>query len=653
MACLHVIPFFCMKKQSIIEAVAAVMLVIATLAYYRGYVGIRHDATLYVAQMLHVIDPSIFSNDLFFKYGSQANFTLFPHLAAFANRFFPDVGALWRFGGALSLLLYAAACAYTLSAWLQDSRAICLFAICLAIFWPGYYGHHQVITYAEPYFTARGLAEPLVICALGALIRRKFWLVGILGLLAAALHPLQAVPLAGILVIFATPERLRKFYLIGLVAGSFLLIGVQGAGLPWPGLVTYDEDWWDAVENSNGFVLLQQWGAADWIRLGLDFWLVRLARDHASARVQKVLDAVLWTAVLGFVVALLYADGLRIVLATGTQFWRAQWILHWCAVASFVAMMGAWARFDTSSFRTPPTRLIFLVAAFLLSVPIRPVETAYAALLCALLYTAWPSIQFRIGTPYEAVLRTAVVAAVVIIVVRHAFYIGTDESIALAGDDGSIAIAKVFQPVVAVGLFAAALVAWGRLTHFWRLPVMAAGTVLAIFLVLRWDGRAPETRLVESMPANPDMFGWKIEPDATVYWSNENLAPWLLLRRAVYLSGSQQGGLLFNRETALESYRRRDAIAPLELQAQLCLIFESIQKGAQIRSNCLPDAALVGDMCTMAGSTLQYVIFPGSLHESGNVHPVGSYVFRSVRGIEKTHYLYRCADLVKPDTYGH
>ena len=46
------------------------------------YCGIVHDSQLYSGLVLNRIDPSFWSEDLFFRYGSQDNFSLFSPLMA-------------------------------------------------------------------------------------------------------------------------------------------------------------------------------------------------------------------------------------------------------------------------------------------------------------------------------------------------------------------------------------------------------------------------------------------------------------------------------------------------------------------------------------------------------------------------------------------
>src|SRR5438270_7254260 len=57
-------------------------LLLAVNAGARPYAGITHDARLYSIQVLNQLDPSAYSDDLFFRYGSQDQFSIFSRCAA-------------------------------------------------------------------------------------------------------------------------------------------------------------------------------------------------------------------------------------------------------------------------------------------------------------------------------------------------------------------------------------------------------------------------------------------------------------------------------------------------------------------------------------------------------------------------------------------
>src|SRR5580704_13550837 len=55
---------------------------LACNALARPYAGITHDARLYSAQVLNQLDPGTYGDDLFFRYGSQDQFSIFSQFAA-------------------------------------------------------------------------------------------------------------------------------------------------------------------------------------------------------------------------------------------------------------------------------------------------------------------------------------------------------------------------------------------------------------------------------------------------------------------------------------------------------------------------------------------------------------------------------------------
>src|SRR4051812_26774615 len=61
-------------------ALFGLLLLLNTL--FRPYLGIHHDAMLYSGQVLSRLDPATYSDDLFFRYGSQDRFSIFSPLMA-------------------------------------------------------------------------------------------------------------------------------------------------------------------------------------------------------------------------------------------------------------------------------------------------------------------------------------------------------------------------------------------------------------------------------------------------------------------------------------------------------------------------------------------------------------------------------------------
>src|SRR5258707_971776 len=58
------------------------LVLLALNALARPYAGITYDARLYSVQVLNQIDPTSYGDDLFFRYGSQDQFSIFSRFAA-------------------------------------------------------------------------------------------------------------------------------------------------------------------------------------------------------------------------------------------------------------------------------------------------------------------------------------------------------------------------------------------------------------------------------------------------------------------------------------------------------------------------------------------------------------------------------------------
>jgi len=61
---------------------ACAALVVGVTLLFHPYWGIWHDSVLYLGQALALLYPESFRQDLFFAFGSQADYTLFPRAIA-------------------------------------------------------------------------------------------------------------------------------------------------------------------------------------------------------------------------------------------------------------------------------------------------------------------------------------------------------------------------------------------------------------------------------------------------------------------------------------------------------------------------------------------------------------------------------------------
>ena len=139
-----------------LASVGLLLTVLALWIVRHGYLGIWHDARLYTLQALAHLKPDLLGNDIFLRFGSQDNYTLFSPLYA-------AVISLLGVEPAAALLTFVFHVAFFFAAWLLARRILptnlALLAIGLLVALPSYYGGDRVFSYCEDFLTPRLPAE--------------------------------------------------------------------------------------------------------------------------------------------------------------------------------------------------------------------------------------------------------------------------------------------------------------------------------------------------------------------------------------------------------------------------------------------------------------------------------------------------------------
>ena len=165
--------------------------VLAMWLLTRPYRGVRHDAILYLGQALGRLMPDRFGSDLFLHTGAQDKYSLFSPLLA------PLLGHL-GVGSVEMALLVACHAAFMLACWKITegwfARPLRWAAMMFIAVLPHTYGGLGEFSYAEPFLTARSVAEPLALFALWQLLRGRLVVAIGLAVLAMAFHPLVTIP---------------------------------------------------------------------------------------------------------------------------------------------------------------------------------------------------------------------------------------------------------------------------------------------------------------------------------------------------------------------------------------------------------------------------------------------------------------------------
>ncbi len=615
---------------------------LALIIYLKPYTGIRHDATLYLAQALRVISPGIFDRDLFFIAGSQADFTVFPRfLAALLGHFSAgDVFLAVTF--ALRLGFYAASWYLIRVLFPQQLRWAALLSL---IVMPTGYGSYSIFAYAEPFLTARPIAEALSLVALGLLVRRHtVWAMVCLGA-AGGLHPLQA--LAAMMVAWCwlvMHDRRWLWALLAVVPAA--LLGAMKVG-PFAGLFSrIDPDWMVLILQLSDHIFLSHWEVRDWCIVVADFYLLyRLYRCVPSdSALSTMCKAVMAAMAVGLVLSAVFSDALQLMLPAGMQLWRVLWLVHWFAMAG--APWVLWHQWQ----RQPKdwVAIFLLVSIVVTGASVSRTTLPWAVLGLIPLGIAWPHVVAKISKATKRLILSGLIAILAVSMFRYQF--SSWLVFKLLGSD----LERVRQDVVMLGfpLVVGSLVA--LITWLYVSSGKRWGAVLGLLSVLAlvgsvfvWDSRSPWSRLVEAS-AGTEVFGTHVPAEATVYWYSAEpspLGPWLVLGRANYFSIYQMAGQMFNRGTSFAGIQRQLQISPVNVQGEICDTVNTI--------NGVSDACWIGDaglryMCTPYEDVAPPDYFVLPFRQPRNVRGVWEARHPGTGRLLGSYYLYKCSDWEDP-----
>jgi hypothetical protein len=480
---------------------ALVVLWLAT----RHYFGVIQDARFYTLEALRGLHPHAFADDMYFTHGSQGSYSLFSHLyRPFLSWF--GVGA-----AGMAFTLAGQLCwiygLYRLARGWVGKRFLWL-SLATAIVMPNAYAFFG---YGEDFATPRLFAEALTLLGLAFLHNRPPLSFVLLGL-AAALHPLMALP--GLAVAFVYFALARPLLWIALPAGAATawLLGAAGVA-PFADLLkTIDPAWFSIIQLRAAQCLLTTWTRESYFQiLGVFVW-AGLAWFVASGRERRFLAAVIAVGAAGLAVALVGGDILRNVLIVELQPWRSLWLLQ---LVSRIFIPVTFAR-------------LFAKSALVAERKADPFALAAALTMAVILVSATTRL---IRLPYAA-------------------------------EFSSYSLLMV-TPALAVILVQMIL---AEEKHHW---IHVASLCTAIALVPAtawdWDQRTPWTKFLESSAPPPRELAALIPAKGSLYWEGGPEMPWLKLQRSSYFSCDQGTGVVFHRETAMTYKHRLDSFWPLRL----------------------------------------------------------------------------------------
>ncbi len=513
------------------------------------YFGIQHDGLLYAAQALARNDPLAFRHDLFFVFGSQDDYSLFSHAYAWLS-------GLLSLSRAALVLLVAAHVAWVLAAyalarhWLKGMTLWIGLALVFAL--PGHYGSqldtaHDILRYAEGFLTARSWAEPLVLAGVAATLAGHHRLAFAAVAAAFLCHPIMALP--GVFFLACVHLQPGPKHLAVLA----VLAAIVAFALP-----EMDAAWLAEVRRRARYLLLDSWSWGELAEPLAWIGILLAAATSAAAPVQRACRAVALAGATGYYLALL-GTASHAALLIQAQPWRCLWLLKIAGLLALTGMFaGRWGRSAADRWLLAGLAAAAITAGTL-SGPV-------ALTLAGVAHFGWKNgappelprwLPVAGGLALAAVLLESVLAILqqLAYLAQRLFEWVNPTSAMPKGD-----LAAFLQGPLAL-LLPLGLVLILRVRS--RCP-KAATMVAAMCLAAAATGwyranDAQQTALFSTTVPRP--FGEQIARTETVYWQNNSLNTWFLLRQGNYASKLQGASALFSRATAMESIRRLDKLA--------------------------------------------------------------------------------------------
>ncbi|MBI3823010.1 MAG: hypothetical protein HY289_10085 [Planctomycetes bacterium] len=541
------------------------LLLLALNAIARPCSSTAHDARLYSLQALNQAEHGAYADDVFLRYGSQDQFTMFSHLvgpivAAIGLR--PTFFVLYLVFN--TLFIFAL---FRLIRTLVDDALIATVALIFLVTAPLSYGGGDIFTVHEQFFTPRINGMTFTLLALERILRGGFATALGLLLVGALMHPLMAfggmLIWAGCVASTYLPRGVFVALLCAALVGVVTILGIPALGARVFG--TMDDDWHEMIRVAVGYNYPDTWNLKDWLNLGVSFALpiagcLSLYRDDAPR--QRFFWMVTLAGAAGFV-ATIAASVLPYALLFQGQPYRVLWILKVLQAPVGFLLIARWSQ---SSSVAAKIAALALLAFFCM--------THYLVIELMMFAIAAPISLFVSRMRQEAcwygAARGLALGAIGWMGYRWVFFAIQREHIARYFDLNEWVLFDLVSPILLLVVLCIAIHRWPNS----RAQRWASATVaLSVPVILFAAEIAPSYRHAHSrLGAETAFVADQVRADGkrpSVYCSfGRSDLLWIDARTTSYFSIIQTAGVMFNRRTAEELQRRAEVVAKFEMARQ-------------------------------------------------------------------------------------
>ena len=568
----HLIPFVRISVNPV--SLFCGLLLINAIA--QPYSGLIHDARLYAVQVLNRVDPGLYADDLFLKYGSQDKFSLFSQtVAPFAGEF----GLLPAFLGfyiiSIGILLLGAQRFMTT---LTRHHVVAAAALVYLAVNPIAFGGVKVFHVNETFLTPRLAAIGLVLLGLERLARDRR--IQSLAILVAAMffHPIMAF--TGCLIwLYCVLSRLLNHRRFIILVASSLLAALVVLWVKPIGLLVFGEMdgiWRQHVaDRTYGWARPHEWLLRDWLAIGFAFAITYFGRRRLELpdSTTHLLDAIMFVSGVGVVVGFL-TPFLPYPLLIQGQPYRAVWIIQLTQLPIGAALIyQAWS---TNDQRMRSICILFCGLFAMNALTIHQLVSLFALLTTICVIAKSHEQDKRFSYPAKIVFGLAMIASIISLLSPFVHFWPQLEGLA-----PSVDILRFIGPVLGpiyMFILSFGLLSWlqrrtGEGRRFQAIALISCLAVQCLFfsapkiLSLGGGPAAHEHRLMKMQSFVHSRFDSE-HAIPTIYWPQAPLEDiTVALRSKCFFSTSQTAGSMFNRETAVEGHRRANLVNKFEHEA--------------------------------------------------------------------------------------
>jgi hypothetical protein len=537
-----------LKQSSVIVSILASLWLLN-----HPYTGIWHDSILYTFMALNKLHPDVFAGDLFLKFGSQDNYTIFSSIYAAFIKFFGVYKSALMLTVCGQLLWVIAA--VTLFRTFLKGKDLWI-ALAILFFVPGYYGSFNCFRYAEPFLTPRIFSEALCILSMASIFKKRYILSAVLFLVSFFLHPLITLYAGFIVYVYFVLVNPRVLLLSPIFIIAIILLGLFKIA-PFSGILrVMTPEWYQIFKARFDFMFTTLWPLKDWAKIFFSLSIVASAYTVSEGVMRRLFLSSIIVACCGLLLNIIGGEILRNEFIMQLQAWRCLWIVQ------FISALGA-AVLIINFLKLSDNR--FLLCAFFAlawySLSLGLISFAITLLFLYLSISAkrgdLPPLQIKHPMIFLVLIIYIIIPDIVPFI---KMIIKSDFNATLLSQLADQALFNLFLPLVlSLAIF--------FFYYHWEtkpsLKLVFLSFALLICSLAAWNRQSPWSKMLETSKESTAFLRDILPEKSTILWDCSPEIAWIGAGRKGYLSSYQGASVQLYPEAAFEFAKRVNIILPL------------------------------------------------------------------------------------------